>query len=161
MLRLLTARNPPRNWAGLGVAGQFGFSDRACGCWCPGCLQHRWGQRQRGWVFFGSFASALIVALWTWGTRSRAAVFLRSRSDARRFGHRRSSSGVVSRLSRQASAFARRRVAGDCLVPAGRHSLVRVARGPDSSRPTPVSGFLVNRYAYRVTAGPARANGSG
>jgi hypothetical protein len=34
----------------------------------PGLLQHRWGQCQRGWAFFGSFASALIIAFWTWGT---------------------------------------------------------------------------------------------
>jgi hypothetical protein len=34
----------------------------------PGLVQHRWGQRQRGWVFFGSFASALTIAFWTWGT---------------------------------------------------------------------------------------------
>jgi hypothetical protein len=34
----------------------------------PGLRQHCWGQKQLGWVFFGSFATALIVALWTWGT---------------------------------------------------------------------------------------------
>jgi hypothetical protein len=34
----------------------------------PGLPQHRWGQRQRGWAFFGSFASALMIAFWTWGT---------------------------------------------------------------------------------------------
>ena len=34
----------------------------------PGLPQHLSGQRQRGWVFFGSFASALTIAFWTWGT---------------------------------------------------------------------------------------------
>ena len=34
----------------------------------PGLPQHGWGQKQRGWVFFGSFTTALLVALWTWGT---------------------------------------------------------------------------------------------
>ena len=34
----------------------------------PGLLQFRWGQRQRGWVLVGSFASALAVGLWTWGS---------------------------------------------------------------------------------------------
>ncbi len=34
----------------------------------PGFLQRRWGQPQRGWSFFGSFASTSLVALWTWGT---------------------------------------------------------------------------------------------
>lgn len=34
----------------------------------PGLLQYRWGQRQRGWSLFGSFASSFLVALWTWGT---------------------------------------------------------------------------------------------
>jgi hypothetical protein len=34
----------------------------------PGFLQRRWGQPERGWALFGSFASALVVALWCWGT---------------------------------------------------------------------------------------------
>jgi hypothetical protein len=34
----------------------------------PGLLQHHWGQEQRGWVFGGTFASAVLAALWTWGT---------------------------------------------------------------------------------------------
>ncbi len=34
----------------------------------PGLLQRRWGQGQRGWVFFGLFASALVIAFWSWGT---------------------------------------------------------------------------------------------
>jgi hypothetical protein len=34
----------------------------------PGAMQHRWGQRQRGWGIFGSFASALVVGLWAWGS---------------------------------------------------------------------------------------------
>jgi hypothetical protein len=34
----------------------------------PGWPQFSWGQRQRGWVLVGSFAVALAVGLWTWGT---------------------------------------------------------------------------------------------
>lgn len=34
----------------------------------PGFLQCRWSQRQRGWAFFGTFASALLVGLWAWGS---------------------------------------------------------------------------------------------
>ena len=34
----------------------------------PGWPQFSWGQRQRGWVLVGSFAIALAVGLWTWGT---------------------------------------------------------------------------------------------
>jgi hypothetical protein len=35
----------------------------------PGWAQFRWGQHQRGWVLGGTFALALLVGLWTWGTR--------------------------------------------------------------------------------------------
>jgi Signal peptidase, peptidase S26 len=34
----------------------------------PGWPQFSWGQHQRGWVLVGSFAVALAVGLWTWGT---------------------------------------------------------------------------------------------
>ena len=34
----------------------------------PGWPQFSWGQRQRGLVLVGSFAVALTVGLWTWGT---------------------------------------------------------------------------------------------
>ena len=34
----------------------------------PGLLQCRWGQRQRGWAFFGSFASAFLIGIWAWGS---------------------------------------------------------------------------------------------
>ena len=34
----------------------------------PGWPQFAWGQRQRAWVLVGSFAVAMIVGLWTWGT---------------------------------------------------------------------------------------------
>jgi hypothetical protein len=34
----------------------------------PGWPQFSWGQRQRGWVLVGSFAVALAVGLWSWGT---------------------------------------------------------------------------------------------
>jgi hypothetical protein len=66
MLRLLTGDMTAEGaWrrGGRPVGFSTGF-----GLLVPGLLQHRWGQRQRGWVYFGSFASALIVALWSWGT---------------------------------------------------------------------------------------------
>jgi hypothetical protein len=34
----------------------------------PGLLQFRWGQWERGWAFFGSFASAFLMGLWAWGS---------------------------------------------------------------------------------------------
>jgi hypothetical protein len=34
----------------------------------PGWPHIRWGQSERGWVLLGSFAIALAVGLWTWGT---------------------------------------------------------------------------------------------
>jgi hypothetical protein len=34
----------------------------------PGWAQFSWGQHQRGWALVGSFAVALVVGLWTWGT---------------------------------------------------------------------------------------------
>ena len=34
----------------------------------PGWPHLCWGQRQRGWVFLGSFAISLMVGLWIWGT---------------------------------------------------------------------------------------------
>jgi hypothetical protein len=34
----------------------------------PGWAQFSWGQTLRGWVLVGSFAVALLVGLWTWGT---------------------------------------------------------------------------------------------
>jgi len=33
----------------------------------PGWPQICWGQRERGWVFLGSFAISLLVGFWTWG----------------------------------------------------------------------------------------------
>lgn len=54
-LRWSLGESPVRTSAGLGTL-------------VPGLLQRRWGQGQRGWVFFGSFASALAIAFWSWGT---------------------------------------------------------------------------------------------
>ena len=34
----------------------------------PGLPQSRWGQRERGRAFFGSFVCSFLVALWSWGT---------------------------------------------------------------------------------------------
>ena len=66
MLRLLTG-DSAAEWGCSSRGRQVGFST-GLGMLVPGLLQHRWGQQQRGWVFFGSFLSALMVALWTWGT---------------------------------------------------------------------------------------------
>ena len=40
----------------------------------PGYAQWSWRQRERALVFFGSFAAALLVGLFAWGTRTGAAV---------------------------------------------------------------------------------------
>ncbi len=66
MLRLLTG-DTAAEWGWTSRGRQIRFST-GLGMLVPGLLQHRWGQRHRGWVFFGSFVSALMVALWTWGT---------------------------------------------------------------------------------------------
>ncbi len=66
MLRLLTG-DTAAEWAWSSRGRHVGFST-GLGMLVPGLLQHRWGQRQRGWVFFGSFVSALMAALWIWGT---------------------------------------------------------------------------------------------
>jgi hypothetical protein len=34
----------------------------------PGWAHLSWGQRQRGWILVGSFAAAILVGLWAWGT---------------------------------------------------------------------------------------------
>ena len=73
----------------------------------PGLLQCRWGQRQRGWVFFGSFASAFLVGLWAWGSPLSLGFSCAGVRDAHRVGHRCASPGVVSGLSGQASDVSR------------------------------------------------------
>ena len=125
----------------------------------PGLLQHRWGPRRRRWVFFGSFVSALIIALWTWGTVPREAFLVFAYTTVR----------LLSLM-----CFARCRFR--CSLPNGRScswrsrsgsSLIcpsshpcRYWLGPGLNRRIPGIGFLVDRYAYRVK-GPRRASGTG
>ena len=66
MLRTLTAGNcghPP--WLLSGCAFESPIGLRML---LPGMQQCRWGQRQRGLAFFGSFASAFLVGIWAWGS---------------------------------------------------------------------------------------------
>jgi hypothetical protein len=115
----------------------------------PGLLQHRWGQRQRGWVFFGSFASTLMVALWTWGT-AQGSAFL-----------------SLAYLTQVASVTDVLRQVSFPIFP-GKRALLLVAFALGFVFYLPVVttlsvlawpgfepadrsiGFLVNRYAYRV-----------
>src|SRR5438477_4641868 len=42
----------------------------------PGAAQWSWRQRERAAVFFGSFATALVVGLFTWGTKTSVAILV-------------------------------------------------------------------------------------
>src|SRR5262245_13218377 len=52
---------PDQSPAGLGIL-------------IPGYAQWRWNQRERALVLFGSFAAALVVGAFAWGTATGAAV---------------------------------------------------------------------------------------
>jgi hypothetical protein len=128
--------------------GPVGFS-AGLGLLLPGFLQHRWGQRQRGWVFFGSFASALMVALWTWGT-PQSSVFL----ALAYLTHVAS----VTDLLRQVSfpIFPGKRAlllvgsALGCVFYLPVVTTLSVLAWPGFEPADTSIGFLVNRYAYRV-----------
>ena len=70
------ASGAPRGAAGGRKAG--GAVERPAGLriLIPGYAQWSWRQRERGLVFFGSFAAALAVGLFTWGTGASAAILM-------------------------------------------------------------------------------------
>ena len=122
----------------------------------PGWPQFSWGQRQRGWVLVGSFAVALAVGLWTWGTwlgwgffafafitqvtsvdGCAPARFVPDLSEPDRAGVRLQRPGIVALSSRHSSCCA---VIARPGFEAGRHG----------------SGFLVNCWAYHGDAQAAR-----
>lgn len=114
----------------------------------PGFLQRRWGQPQRGWTFFGSFASALLVALWTWGT-SQSWGFL-----ALAFVTHLASITDVLRQSSFPVYPARRAavlIAGALLLVFYAPAVfgLSLVAWPGFEPANTGVGFLVNRYAYR------------
>ena len=116
----------------------------------PGFLQRRWGQRERGWWFLGTFSSASLVALWTWGTPQSWAFLalafvthLASITDVLRQG------SFPVYPAKRATIF----VAGALLVVFYAPALIGLSllAWPGFEPADTGVGFLVNRYAYRDT----------
>ena len=70
--------------------------------------------------------------------------------NAYRFGHRRTSAGVVSGLSGQASDVSRLWCAGDCCLYLPVFTGLTVVAWPGFEPANTGLGFLVNRFAYRA-----------
>ena len=117
----------------------------------PGFPQWSWRQRERGLILFGSFAGALLVGLFTWGTTLGLAVLLFafathafSAADAVRqyafpgFGR------LVPALATSAGLGA------FCYAPA--LAMASVFAWPIAIEERPREGYFVNRWAYRETS---------
>jgi hypothetical protein len=117
----------------------------------PGILQCRWGQRQRGWAFFGSFASALVVGLGAWGSPLScgclALAFVTHTTS-------------VTDVLRQASFPVYRAKRATFLVSVALALLLylpvftalTVVAWPGVETANTGLGFLVNRFAYRAAS---------
>jgi hypothetical protein len=114
----------------------------------PGAAQWYWRQRERGLVFFGSFAAALVVGLFCWGTPTGAAILafafgahVAATADAIRqwafpgFGR------LVPTVSASVG------LGLGCYAPA--LAMASVLAWPGGRLGDPQEGYLVNRWAYR------------
>lgn len=117
----------------------------------PGLIQYRWGQKQLGWVFFGSFATALLVALWTWGTPQSwgflAFAFITqvaSLTDVLR------QAAFPVYPEKRALVLVTLSLAMVLYLPVV--TVLSVLAWPGFESATTGVGFLVNRYAYRAHA---------
>jgi hypothetical protein len=117
----------------------------------PGMLQCRWGQRQRGWAFFGSFASALLVGLGAWGSPLSwgclglaFATHTASVTDVLRQG-----SFPVYRAKR-ATLLVSAALALLLYLPV--FTVLTVLAWPGVEPANTGLGFLVNRFAYRAAS---------
>lgn len=115
----------------------------------PGAAQWAWRQPERAWVFFGSFAAALSVAAWCWGTWASALVLVFAFAT-----HVVSAVDVV----RQSAfpGFGRwmpvASISGGLAVGvyAPALSVVALSAWPVSSASAPTDGYLVNRLTYQA-----------
>ena len=119
----------------------------------PGWPHFSWGQHQRGWALVGSFAVALLVGLWTWGTWLAWGFFafafithVTSTTDVLR------QSSFPNYPSRTALVFVSGALASVFYLPA-LCVLSEVAR-PGFEPAGTGGGFLVNCWAYHGGVAP-------
>jgi hypothetical protein len=119
----------------------------------PGWPQYSWGQCQRGWVLVGSFAVALFVGLWTWGTWLGWGFFafafvtqVTSVTDVLRQG------SFPMHPSRTAMFFVSSSLAVLFYIPT--LFVLSVIARPGFEADGAGSGFLVNCWAYHGDARP-------
>jgi hypothetical protein len=138
----------PANVAGAGAQpGRKAHRRAGLRVLVPGAAQWSWRQRERAAVFFGSFATALLVGLFTWGTKTSAAILVfafgmhvASAADAIRQGAFPGFGRWVPTVSASVG------LGLGCYAPA--LALASVLAWPGLGAGDLREGFLINRWAY-------------